>query len=302
MGGRFLSLPRVARVAASFGVGLEASAACAGFSAGEVGFAVCEACASGLDSGGRTPVFVVVVVVVVNCSSGWFFTGLPGARVAARAGSVAAGGAGDGNSSACWRSPGDLNVKSKHERNKREIRLYRPHDNENETENRNRIKNKRLQMRNQRNEETGREQMSNLLVLGRERDGERGIRRGIVFIDISTNDRSMRRIAIERKNDDLVPFRIRSPSSLSLSLSLSLSYLPPELDVAIEKKAESTNREEPAWKRTSLGVRMDGCDGLTVCLHGSDERRRKLRRSHTIEMVEITSRSIGSGSCKRGYG
>ncbi|KAJ8477490.1 hypothetical protein OPV22_021217 [Ensete ventricosum] len=109
MGGRFLSLPRVARVAASFGVGLEASAACAGFSAGEVGFAVCEACASGPDSGGRTPVFVVVVVV--NCSSGWFFTGLPGARVAARAGSVAAGGAGDGNSSACWRS-------NKHTRNR----------------------------------------------------------------------------------------------------------------------------------------------------------------------------------------
>ncbi|RZS05262.1 hypothetical protein BHM03_00035785 [Ensete ventricosum] len=104
MGGRFLSLPRVARVAASFGVGLEASAACAGFSAGEVGFAVCEACASGPDSGGRTPVFVVVVVVVVNCSSGWFFTGLPGAR-------VAAGGAGDGNSSACWRS-------NKHTRNR----------------------------------------------------------------------------------------------------------------------------------------------------------------------------------------
>ena len=94
MGGRFLSLPRVARIAASFGVGLEASA-------------VCEACASGPDSGGKTPVFVIVV----NCSSGWFFTGLPDARVAARAGSVAAGGDEDGNSSACFCS-------NKHTRNR----------------------------------------------------------------------------------------------------------------------------------------------------------------------------------------
>lgn len=193
-------------------------------------------------------------------------------------------------------SPGDLNMKSKHERNKKEIRLYWPHDNENGTENRKRIKNKRLQMRNQWNEETGRETRSNLSMLGREKEmaSEEFEEESYLFMY-----QGSKHATNSNREEERWPRPV--PYSFAL-LSLSLSYLPPELDVAIETKAESTNREEPAWKRTSLGVRMDGCDGLTVRLHGSDERRRKLRRSPTTEMVEITSRSIDWGSCKRRNG
>lgn len=92
-------------------------------------------------------------------------------------------------------------------------------------------------MRNQRNEETGRETRSNLSMLGREKDmaSEEFEEESYLLMYQGSKHATNSNREEERYASSRSVF-VRPP------LSLSLSYLPPELDVAIETKAESTNR------------------------------------------------------------
>lgn len=140
-------------------------------------------------------------------------------------------------------------------------------------------------MRNQRNEETGRETRSNLPMLGREKEmASEEFEEESYLLMYQGSKHATNSNREEERWPRPVPY-----SFALLSLSLFLSYLPPELDVAIETKAESTNREEPAWKRTSLGVRMDGWYGLTGRLHGSDEHRDVRPRERWLRSPAVRS-------------
>lgn len=98
----------------------------------------------------------------------------------------------------------------------------------------------------------------------------------------------MRRIAIERKSDCLVLFRIRSPSSLSLVFA-----------TGIRRRNRDEGRINESGRARVEADKFGRENGRLRWIDSTVTRiGRTSRRSPTREMVEITSRSIDWGSRK----